>query len=763
LNSLENQAEINYLNKVLAEIELQTIQELGTLQELRQELKESLAFYWEEQGDDHTIEAQLSSQLDSKRQLSAFAHQRHARYHKLAISPYFGRIDFLENSPFQSTNPEIIYFGISSLQEKSTGQFLIYDWRSQIGSMFYDFEKGTAHYLCPAGKITGEITLKRQYKISDGKMVYWFNAELKIDDEMLQQILSQNTDLKMRQIVNSIQKDQNQAIRDESLQLLIVTGPAGSGKTSVALHRAAYLLYRHQKQLSSHNILIFSPNWIFSDYIRNVLPDLGEENVAQTTFADFLTREQKNFRLQFETKDTQLESLFQTIDDHNYQNHTLSISYKASPEFLLLLETYLEHLQETWHENFREIYFAEHLIISQQEYSQLFHESLSYLPLAKRLTQIYKLIMKRIRPHLYKIRQTKELEIANRGEEVNEKTIRALARLQAWSEIQPLIKNIHSFTSANSTILYQRLFEDEALLQTLAMKTEFPEAWRKIREQTLAFINNGIISHEDTFPLAYFHGKLTGFSTQSRIKQIIIDEAQDYTIFHYQILKQLFPKAAWTILGDPEQRLGLNLQRSGLAETVAILNPKNMALIELKQSYRSTYEIQSFTGSILQKEEPPQISRNGLKPALIQLDSKTSEAFLLKELLKIIKQDSYQSIAIICKTTNQAISLYQKIHSLNEDITLVKSDDTEFLHGIVIIPLILVKGLEYDAVIVWDVSSNNYSRDEDRHLLYIACTRALHQLILCSLGTLSPLLAKLDQNFIFSTYPEGYHHSQSNC
>jgi DNA helicase-2/ATP-dependent DNA helicase PcrA len=278
-----------------------------------------------------------------------------------------------------------MYIGIATLTDSATGDCLVYDWRSPIAGMFYDYEVGNAQYHCPAGIISGEITLKRQYKIKNGQMEYMFDADLKIDDEMLQEILGKSVDEKMRTIVNTIQREQNRAIRDEQHQILIVQGPAGSGKTSVALHRAAYLLYKEHEKLTAKNILILSPNQIFIEYISGVLPELGEENVLQSTFNEYIHHNKLVSTINYEDFSSQLEYLLTKYNDKDFQVRTAGILYKSSVEYVTIIDNYLAYLKNDLIKDYPAIEFGGRVIFSKEDWQLLFFKNLAYLPVAERL------------------------------------------------------------------------------------------------------------------------------------------------------------------------------------------------------------------------------------------------------------------------------------------------------------------------------------------------------------------------------------------
>ncbi len=749
MDELELQTERQRLTMVLREIGEQLELGQGNLKGSRQELREALDAYWERSAANSLDQAQQIEAVARQKSLTAASFQKQARLERLADSPYFGRIDFREEQPKPRHAPEAVYLGIASLIDRQSGAYLIYDWRSPIAGMFYDYEPGPAKYLCPAGTILGEITLKRQYQIKDGKLLSCFDTDLQIDDEILQEILSRSADSKMRTIVNSIQREQNRIIRDETHRLLLVEGPAGSGKTSVALHRAAYLLYLERNAITAKNILILSPNQIFSDYISGVLPELGEENVLQTTFREYILGFRKAFPLAVEERDSQLEYLLAgpaAPEDPAYRGRAAAVRYKSSPQFRQALRNYLIFLETDLIRDCPTIRFREQTIMSAAEWRTLFQKTLAYLPPTARLAQIQKRVQVLLRPHLHELRRAKEAEIAAGGEEVNEKTIKALARLAAHRELGPLLAELERRTTLVPYECYRRLFAEEGLLERLAPGSELPQDWPAIRAQTLEWFDRGFIPYEDLLPLIFCQGHLDGFPVRNGIRHLIIDEAQDYSELQYEILKQLFPDASWTVLGDPAQAIHPFFQTAAFTAIPGILGVSQSLAVRLQRSYRSTREIQSFCQSLLVAAEAVEpINRHGDRPELYRTPAAALPG-LIRQCVRKLRDEGCRSIAVICKTAREAASLHGLLPEAN-DLFLVTREAAAFRSGSLLLPIYLAKGLEFDGVIIPDAGAAVYSPEHpgDRQLLYIACTRALHRLILCHSGELSPYLASIDR------------------
>ncbi|MEG6584701.1 HelD family protein [Dendrosporobacter sp. 1207_IL3150] len=737
----EREYEIARLKRTLEEISWQLAKANNKCEDSRVELQTNLADYWENYGGNALDEAQMIEALERQRGISAVIHKGQQTLQKAAVSPYFGRIDFIEEWSGETT-PDEIYIGITTLTDHQTDDLLVYDWRAPVSGMYYDFERGKAWYKAPIGTVTGTITLKRQYKIINGQIKYMFDSDIKIDDEILQEILSKSADDKMHTIVTSIQREQNQIIRNEENKLLLVQGPAGSGKTSIALHRIAYLLYRDKASINSKNILIFSPNHIFSDYISNVLPEMGEENVLQTTFHDYTLPFKEILPVEIEDRTTQLEFILSNLDSREFNTRVASIYYKTSAHFEQVIENYLAYFETELINDYPDIQFNGQTIFASEEWKSYYLNELAFLPPARRLAKIREIINIRIRPITHEIRRKKEKEIDERAEEVNKKTIKAMARIAARQELGDLINHIEKLTRLNPFVLYRKLFDNPEIFQRFSSSTVVPKEWQYIRKQTISSIARGTLPYEDSFAFLYFQGRLEGFQPRNSIKHLVIDEAQDYTTLQYKILTRLFPKCSWTILGDPVQRVHPYIQGACFDSLNKIINLENPRIIKLTRSYRSTLEIQAFCNSLLPSSEPAvYINRSGTLPLLVKSATlKLAHEYINKAIAEL-KSEGCRSIAIICKTIRESVILRDALQ--NPDISLIISETAEFRRGIVIMPAFLAKGLEFDGVIVANVNANSYRREAERNILYTVCTRALHRLVLCYHDEISPFIQSI--------------------
>ena len=611
-------------------------------------------------------------------------------------TPYFARIDFKFDDEEEF---EKIYIGRSSLRKNSYQEMYVYDWRSPIASIFYRFMTGEAFYDAPCGRVTGELGLKRQYEIKNGTLQYFFDADIQIIDEFLRQLLSQNTTTKMKAIVETIQREQDIVIRDMENDLLMVQGVAGSGKTSIALHRAAYLMYQGlQAKLSANNIMIISPNSLFEQYISNVLPELGEANVVSVVFDDILRTLLKGRKIQ--SRNDYLEKL---IADSRYKEMIKSsIEFKMSASFLKILDRFLYDIPYQWIE-FEDVYYEGRRIVTKQKLEEKV-TGRTETPLGIKLEQLENYIME---------------------------LIFGTGKARGYKEEKNLVKQkIQKFIKLDIVELYKVLFRDEAYFCRLLQDNKPSENIKNVWKYTKKNLESDCLCYDDAIAIAYLHLKIYGTNAYKNIKQVVIDEAQDYYPLQYKIFSLLFSNAKFTILGDINQTLVKREDISLYGQIREILNKKKSSLIMLDKSFRCTNEILNFSLQFI--EHSPEIksfNRNGDNPEIFIADN--TEVFidkLIKE-VKLCRKKGFQSIGLLCKTEANAIRLFNKLKS-EMDIQLIKNGSISDLQGIFIIPIYMSKGLEFDAVVICDADSQNYHDEDDKNLLYVACTRALHRLSL---------------------------------
>ena len=600
------------------------------------------------------------------------------RIQKLIQSPYFGRIDFGETKG--EREEEVFYIGVHAFVDPQTFQNIIFDWRASVSSMFYDFETGPAFYMAPDGKIEGILARKRQYRIRQEQMEYMIESSLNIGDEILQKELSRSSDDKMKNIVATIQKEQNSIIRNEAARVLIIQGAAGSGKTSIALHRIAFLLYRYKETLKSKNIMIISPNKVFASYISNVLPELGEENVSEMGFDDIADDLLGN-KYQYQTFSEQVERLLKAEDPEVIAR----IEFKATNLFAEQLQSYLEYVDETYFAP-EDLRFGSFFVSREELYSS--YRGLKGVPIKIRLRRIADKFIEK-----YKRNTGKKMD--------------ASVSRQIRNSIQGM------FPFGDAILLYQDFYRHAG------------------KEDMFCFIGKNIFEFCDVYPFIYTKMYFEGGEPDYKgIQHLLVDEMQDYTPIQYAVLAKLF-SCKMTILGDSYQ--SVNPYSSSAAEKIQPYFAGCQCL-ELCRSYRSTIEITEFTRMILENKKLIPMERHGQIPTVTACKTEMEELEKIKCLIEDFRKSEFASLGIVCKSQNHAGALFEQLHRIYEDAVLLDFGSSLFQDGIVITSVHMSKGLEFDQVIVPGVSAGFYKTQLDRSLLYIACTRAMHRLDLTSCG-----------------------------
>ena len=713
-------------------------------------------------GETSTSLRQQSEVLSEREKRHQHAYNSLVKLKRLQQSPYFGRIDFAEHGE----KSEAIYLGIASLLDKGEDAFLIYDWRAPISNLYYDSVPGPASYETPSGTIEGEMTLKRQFVIRGRKLKVMFDTGVTIGDELLQQVLGRSSDAQMKSIVATIQKEQNRIIRNDTSRMLIVQGAAGSGKTSAALQRVAYLLYKHRDTLRADQMILFSPNPMFNSYVSTVLPELGEENMLQTTFQEYLER-RLGREFQLEDPFVQIEYVLTAEEDVSYQGRMNGIRYKSSLLFFEAIGRY-KLLLEQKGMKFKPLRFMGREIISAEAISERFYQYDSAITLANRCDLLKEWLLKQIavfskeelqQPWVdeqiqlldtedyqrayQRMRRQQQRGDSQFSEYEEERTI--LGRMVVSDRLKPLRKWIKSLRFVDVTQLYRQLFEQSDIASEVHMD-DLPADWALVCEQTLAKIKAGELFYEDITPYLYLKEMILGFHSNHAIRHVIIDEAQDYSPFQLFFLKRLFPRARMTALGDLNQAIYAHssvLQQS--AVLTELYGPDNSEQIILQQSYRSTREIVLFTRGMLPGGEAIiPFNRAGEKPEVIEVSDQAQLYAQIRHDIAALQHEGYESIAVICKTQEESRLVHEQLSS-DLAARLIKKTTLSFEKGVHIIPAYLAKGVEFDAVLLFDGSNHQYTRESERKLFYTACTRAMHLLHVYSLGEPSRFITEADQ------------------
>lgn len=649
-------------------------------------IEEQKGFLWENRRDmDGAEKASLRVMVDMSVALGEHAVMSRRRIERLLESPYFGRVDFQASG---GTEPRPYYIGVHNLSDPETQEIRVHDWRAPVSSLYYDFESGEARFEAPEGIVDGEITGKRQYKIQGGRLEYMFDSALNIGDDVLQRELSRSADDKMKNIVATIQREQNAVIRNETAQVLILQGVAGSGKTSIALHRVAFLLYRFKDTLSSDNVMILSPNKVFGDYIANVLPELGEEQIAEIDFGrvagKFLAKV-----TDYQTFSEQVASLLDGIDEAAAER----MRYKATPGFVTCLDDWVTaRAQEEFAPG--EIR-QKNKRLSAERVAGIFGEARA-LPVFTRLDRVAGSAV-----HLLK---QDVLDAGGTWTAADTASVRRQVRAM--------------FPYKDALALYKAFYADPA------------------RRGLFRPLGRGKIEYADVSPLIYTMIRTARPETYRHVRHLLVDEMQDYTPVQYAVLRELFP-CNMTILGDSAQ--SVNPFSSSSLPVIRSVFPAADCL-ELRKSYRSTTEITDFAQNIRRNDKLIPVERHGPAPRVDGCaDQREQEARILA-LVQRHKRSGHRSLGIVCKTAAQAKALYLTLAAAGVELALLDCDSTVFAGGIVITSAHVSKGLEFDAVIVPYTDDVNYATEMDRSMLYIACTRAMHELRLTHDGRISRFL-----------------------
>jgi len=669
-----------YLSFVLEKLQARLAEISQSLLDGQKEIENMHDYYWQNYTEmdqygyeDYDNQQALLHQVNANQEQLLLR----SRFRKMLDSPFFGRVDFCYDG---DDEPEIFYIGIGNFAERPGELPLIYDWRSPVSGLFYDFDRGPASYLAPGGEMTGEICSKWQYKIRDGKMIYGFESDVKIDDDILKAELGSNGEVQLKNIIRTIQKEQNAIIRNTKDRILVIQGAAGSGKTSVALHRIAYLLYHDRQNLKSSNILILSPNGVFSDYISHILPELGEENIQEMSFDLFAYRKLQDTAADCEDRCDQIER--EMRDPKAAERFAL----KQSQAFVDQMEGFALELEDELM-NFSDVSYKS-FVKSESEIITLFYDKFADIPLLSRMDAVAETFIDEIETLL------------NRDLPEEERI--------------PLIEKFRKmYETMDFYVLYNRFLKKEGY-QTLPRR---PLEKRKLR-------------YEDVYPVLYLKYRLTRQAERSNIKHLVIDEMQDYSRLQYLIIRRMF-SCKMTILGDRAQTMAD--QQQDVLQFLPGIFGKDLRRIEMRKSYRNTVEIASYAANLIGVTDPELFERHGMP--VLERDVTDLEAALREAVDTLFPEEkTYETAAVIVpdeKTAERAYLILREIlaekdFDCEKRLSWLNRDSSSFKKGLTVTTFYLAKGLEFDQVF------SIFPKDEKREMMmqaqYIAATRALHEL-----------------------------------
>lgn len=669
-----------YLSFVLEKLQARLAEISQSLLDGQKEIENMHDYYWQNYTEmdqygyeDYDNQQALLHQVNANQEQLLLR----SRFRKMLDSPFFGRVDFRYDG---DDEPEIFYIGIGNFAERPGELPLIYDWRSPVSGLFYDFDRGPASYLAPGGEMTGEICSKWQYKIRDGKMIYGFESDVKIDDDILKAELGSNGEVQLKNIIRTIQKEQNAIIRNTKDRILVIQGAAGSGKTSVALHRIAYLLYHDRQNLKSSNILILSPNGVFSDYISHILPELGEENIQEMSFDLFAYRKLQDTAADCEDRCDQIER--EMRDPKAAERFAL----KQSQAFVDQMEGFALELEDELM-NFSDVSYKS-FVKSESEIITLFYDKFADIPLLSRMDAVAETFIDEIETLLNRDLPEKE-------------------RI-------PLIEKFRKmYETMDFYVLYNRFLKKEGY-QTLPRR---PLEKRKLR-------------YEDVYPVLYLKYRLSRQAERSNIKHLVIDEMQDYSRLQYLIIRRMF-SCKMTILGDRAQTMAD--QQQDVLQFLPWIFGKDLRRIEMRKSYRNTVEIASYAANLIGVTDPELFERHGMP--VLERDVTDLEAALREAVDTLFPEEkTYETAAVIVpdeKTAERAYLILREIlaekdFDCEKRLSWLNRDSSSFKKGLTVTTFYLAKGLEFDQVF------SIFPKDEKREMMmqaqYIAATRALHEL-----------------------------------
>lgn len=674
--------------------------------------------------------------------------------------PYFARVDFTEKNTNKLEN---LYIGKISVLDSSLQEPIIIDWRAPISNLYYDGRIGKSSYDSPDGIIEGNISLKRQYFIENQILKKYSDIDLKTTDELLQVALGQKADDRLKNIVATIQSEQNAVIRADINKPLIVQGVAGSGKTTIALHRIAYLIYKYEKEFNPDNFMIIAPNKFFLNYISNVLPDLGVENVRQYTFED-LAYEVIGKKLKISDSNEKLVTIvnkeFDNINKGNIEIIIEESKMKSSIKFKDLVDEYLQELAENYLP--KKDFIIENVRVMRYETMQkLFLETYKNLCFTRRVEELKKHIFSKIKNNSDIIQnaiRAKRTARINKmlKEEISEEEKRK-RRIEIFEEYEILLKYLDKNDIKITDAFFEKINKQEAVTYYRKMikdfiysKIENKNLAKYLVENTLSNLEKGEISFEDLAPIIYIHLKIYGGGLNNKLRHIIIDEAQDYGEFQFSVLKTILNSNSMTILGDIAQGVHFYRGIENWDDFIKLEFPEGASFRTLSKTYRTTKEIMDKANEVIAKL--PEKERHQLifgEPVIEGKDSihimkKKDESEIIESIVNRIKEFKalgYKSFAIIGKDLKECENIKKKLNKFLEDVRLIRSKDSEYFAGISVVPSYLAKGLEFDSVMLYNANEEKYQKEVlDIKLLYVAITRAMSKLDIYYTKNLTELL-----------------------
>lgn len=697
-----------------------------------------------------------SEELETKEKLYQITHKNLEKYKEAKEQPYFGRIDFRE----YRREKESFYIGKFGLGDMTTGDEIVIDWRSPLADLYYSGTFGDAFYRAPMGVISGELSLKRKFLIRDCELKDAFDEGINeiilkssneegnsLIDEYLRINLEESVSSKLKDVVATIQKEQNEIIRAEKNTALIVQGSAGSGKTTVALHRLAYLLYKYKEKLDGGDILVIAPNKLFLDYISDVLPDLGVDNVKQRTFEE-IAIEILGIKGKVITKDKKLSDILEEDDENKLKFITNSSRLRGTINYKILIDKYVGYM-EIRDLDIDDIKVENYTLFEKKEIQRLYAKDMAHLSLNKRKDEIKRYfnlkIDEKIISILDKIDFSYEYQIARVKKTMEDGAERRKKLIELYDQRDNKkedlkIKAKKSFDNyfnewkqVDTEKLYMEFLNNEEIFNEMISGQVPDELIKHMREELNSNLEKGIIDSDDLASMLYLKFKIEGVPDKYKHKHIVIDEAQDYSIFQISVLKEMVLNNSLTIVGDIGQGIYYYKGIEQWEKLIDEVFKEESTYVQLTQSYRSTVEIIEFANKVLKKQKNKlkpamPVLRHGKSPEVLEFKTNREFGEKLDQIVEEVEKINKKSVAVIgrnydeCKKIKDYLKKYSK-HNWD----LVKDTDKNLKLEKIIIPSYMTKGLEFDCSVIFNCNEENYGENElDKKILYVSLTRALH-------------------------------------
>lgn len=676
--------------------------------------------------------------------------------------PYFARVDFQEK---EKLNSEKLYIGKMALIREEDQELIIVDWRAPVANLYYEERLGDAHYVSPEGDVLGQLLVKRQFSINEGKLDEMFDIDITTNDEFLQASLGSSADNRLKEIVSTIQAEQNQVIRADMWRPLIVQGAAGGGKTTIALHRIAYLIYTYEKSFKPENFMIIAPSKLFLNYISDVLPELGVEKTKQTTYEEFAFNVigQKFKVNDHNQKLIQFVEINKTEEQKSYNDLLRKQSeLKCSMLFKEIIDQYIETIENDFipKEDFK---LGGRVVLTYDDINKLFVKDYRKHPIVKRIEEIKKHLRNRLKAqkeHLSDSIQAKcdryitnvkmVMEPSDARQELIVKAIdkknEVIGKLQENSKTA--VKNYIAKISKTNPLQYYRDFlENQELYYSIVSDRIDKDLADFLRNYTLQILDSDTVDLEDIAPIMYLKFKIYGVDEKIPVRHIVIDEAQDFSVFQFYTLKQIIKDSSFTILGDLSQAIHSYRGIKDWKDINQYVFDEKGEMLTLELSYRTSVEIMDAANKVIATLKDPKlipakpVIRHGDPVAVMNMLSRKEIAEDIADKIKGLRKQGFKSIAIICKTAKECEEMHSLFKKGKDSPYVITGREKEYKSGFLIVPSYLAKGLEFDAVFVADASAENYTTSElDTKLLYVALTRPLHKLYIYHIGERSKLL-----------------------